>query len=329
MNMEYYPLKFKPIFKEKIWGGDKIKTYLKKDFSPLSNAGESWELSGVKGNISEIATGELKGKLLTEIINEYKQEIIGDEIYSKYNNDFPLLIKFIDSKDKLSVQVHPDDELAKKKHNSFGKTEMWVVLEADKGSNLISGFKKDTNKEEFKNSLENKNLEELLNYETVKKDDSFFIPSGRIHAICEGILLTEIQQTSDITYRVYDWNRVDKNGKGRELHVDDALEAFDFKKHDNYKIKYNLIDKNFHKYGLLTDSKYFKTEIYKEIIEVSFKKTPGYFNILIITEGEGSIKHNNKLTNVKLGDVYLIPAYMDDYKVISDGRLSLVKTFAK
>ena len=222
-----YPLKFRPIFKEKIWGGSKLRNQLFKNTSS-DKTGESWEISGVEGNISVVDNGFLQGKSLNDIISEYKESLLGKKIYNKFGTEFPLLIKFIDADDDLSIQVHPDDNTAKKRHKSFGKTEMWYVIDADKNAELITGVCKNTNKGEYSELLLNKQLKTILNFEKVKKGDVFFIPAGRIHAICKGILLAEIQQTSDITYRIYDWDRKDDTGNERELHTESAIDVIDF-----------------------------------------------------------------------------------------------------
>src|SRR3972149_1007896 len=195
-----YPLKFKPIFKDKIWGGDKIKTLLNKDFSPLPNCGESWEISGVQDEISVVSNGFLIGNNLQELIEIYMGDLVGDQVYQKYGIEFPLLIKFIDAHDDLSIQVHPNDKLAMQRHNAYGKTEMWYIIDADRGAKLISGFNTEVTKDAYIKHLENNTLNLILNYEEVKAGDVFFMPAGRVHAIGKGILLTEIQQTSDITY---------------------------------------------------------------------------------------------------------------------------------
>ena len=215
--MSLYPLKFKTIYKEKIWGGHKINTHLNKDFSPLDNCGETWEISGVEGNISITENGNLSGKSLTELIKEYKSELVGNSVYEKFGNEFPLLIKFIDANADLSVQVHPNDELAEKRHGSKGKTEMWYIFQADENSSLISGFKRPLDKKVYQDHLASGSLDQILNREKVETGDVFFIPAGRVHTIGKGILLTEIQQTSDVTYRIYDFDRIDKNGNKREL----------------------------------------------------------------------------------------------------------------
>lgn len=197
-NTMLYPFKFKPVFKDKIWGGRKIKTVLGKDFSPLINCGEVWVVSGVKGNETVIENGFLAGNNLAEITEVYMDELLGEPVYNKFGEEFPILVKFIDAADDLSIQVHPDDELAAKRHNSLGKTEMWYVMDTDPGAKLITGFKQDTDKATYLQHLRNKSLMELLHTEQVKPGDVFYQPAGRVHAIGKGVLLAEIQQSSDV-----------------------------------------------------------------------------------------------------------------------------------
>ena len=237
--MKLYPLKFIPILKDKIWGGTKLETILDKSTSGSKEAGESWEISGVEGNISTVSEGAFKGKTLVELIDQFKGDLIGSKVYDIFKNKFPLLIKFIDANDDLSIQVHPNDELGMKRHNSFGKTEMWYVVAAEEGATLISGFNKAITKSEYLDYFNRGDLVKLLNKEDVFDDDVFFLPAGRVHTIGKGLLIAEIQQTSDITYRIYDFHRVDSNGNGRELHVDEAIDAIDYNYYDEYKTKYN------------------------------------------------------------------------------------------
>jgi mannose-6-phosphate isomerase len=233
-----YPLIFHTQYKDKIWGGQKIKTVLGKDYGDLPNCGETWEISGVKGNVSVVKNGSLAGKSLVELIQTYKEKLVGKKVFEKSGDEFPLLIKFIDANDDLSIQVHPDDALGMKRHNSLGKTEMWYVFEADKGAKLNSGFNQEMDKETYLKHLNDKSLEKILNYEEVKIGDVFFLPAGRVHYIGKGICLAEIQQTSDITYRIYDFDRRDDKGNLRELHTDLALDAIDYKHYVDYKTKY-------------------------------------------------------------------------------------------
>ena len=306
-----YPLKFETIYKDKIWGGTKIKDVLGKDFGSLPNCGETWELSGVPGDISIAKEGALKGQSLVDLINEYKGELLGERVYKKFGSDFPLLIKFIDANDDLSVQVHPDDTVAKAKHNSFGKTEMWYVLQADKGASLISGFNQTVTKEEYLAKFKEGKLMDILNREQVSDGDVFFLPAGRVHTIGKGLLIAEIQQTSDVTYRIYDFDRVDANGKGRDLHFEDAIQVMDFQKHDQYKTPY--ADEKDEKLPLVT-SQYFSTSKYnltsEKAIDLSGEDS---FKIYICVDGGVSIKSAKSETTLKKGDVVLIPASMKQY----------------
>ncbi|HLV41493.1 MAG TPA: type I phosphomannose isomerase catalytic subunit, partial [Brumimicrobium sp.] len=227
MKANLYPIKFHPILKEKLWGGNKLKTLLNKE-SHLPNIGESWEISDVEGDTSLVANGSLENQSLKHLLSTYKADLIGEKNYKQFGNSFPLLIKFIDAKEDLSIQLHPNDELAAKRHNSFGKTEMWYVMQTDPDSNLIVGFNQEMTSETYLKHLNEKTLTSILNFDRVKKGDAYFIDVGRIHAIGAGVLLAEIQQTSDITYRVYDWDRVDDKGQSRELHNNLAIDAFNF-----------------------------------------------------------------------------------------------------
>jgi len=222
------PLKFQPLFKYRIWGGDKLKTQLHKNYEG-DNIGESWEISDVENDETQVLEGDFKGYTLKALIKEFKGEFLGESVYEQFGESFPLLIKFIDAKTPLSIQVHPNNKMAKERHNSFGKNEMWYIMQADKDAEIIVGFEEEINKDQFKNHLDNKTVLDVMHHETVKKGDTFYIPTGRIHAIGAGVVLAEIQQTSDITYRVYDYDRVDKaTGKTRDLHNDLAIDVLDF-----------------------------------------------------------------------------------------------------
>ena len=315
-----YPLKFDPILKEKIWGGNGLKTILNKEI-PSDKTGESWEISGVKGDISVISNGELAGKNLQELLSEYKGKLVGNRVYTQFKNEFPLLIKFIDAQDDLSIQVHPNDDLAKERHNSFGKTEMWYVINSHEGAELISGFNQDINKETYLSKLENKQLGDILNSEVAKAGDVFFIPVGRVHAIKAGILLAEIQQTSDITYRIYDWDRVDDNGNGRELHTEYALDALDFKKYDNYKTDYTVV-KN--QRVQLEKCSYFETNLFELNVNksISYNKLDS-FVIYMLMDGEVNIKYTGGELNAKKGETILLPASVTkiDIEVIKEAKI--------
>jgi len=254
---ELYPLKFKPILKDKIWGGPRLHDVLNKQYASHI-CGESWEISGVQDNISVVANGFLAGNDLQEIIEIYMGDIVGDRVFEKFGIEFPLLVKFVDANDKLSIQVHPNDELAGIRHKAYGKTEMWYIVEAAEGAELISGFRRKIDEKTYLHHLQNKTLPDILNFEKVKAGDVFFVPAGRVHAIGPGILLAEIQQTSDITYRIYDWDRVDDKGKPRELHTDLALQAIDYNHYDNYRTDYSH---ELNQTAQIIDCQYFTTNL--------------------------------------------------------------------
>lgn len=233
-----YPIRFEPILKTTIWGGKKILNLKNLDLD-VNNVGESWEISGVQDNVSVVSNGLLKGMTLNDIIVKYKEIFLGETVYQRYGNQFPLLLKFIDANEDLSIQVHPNDEIARKHHQSNGKTEFWYVLDAEEGSRLYAGLIKNSDENEIKSAVNDGSICGLLNKEEVSAGDAFHLPAGRIHAIGAGLLIAEIQQTSNATYRLFDYNRVDTNGVPRELHIDKALESIDYKSYRNYKTNYN------------------------------------------------------------------------------------------
>jgi mannose-6-phosphate isomerase len=312
--MHNYPIKFYPILKEKIWGGTKLMKQLHKK-STSENVGESWELSDVEDNVSLVSNGKLKGKTLRQLLETYKAELIGINNYDRFGNNFPLLIKFIDAKQDLSVQVHPNDALAKKRHNSFGKTEMWYIMQADQGAKLIIGFNKTMTPEQYVNYLEQKKIPSILNYENVKAGDAFFIEPGTVHTIGAGIVLAEIQQTSDITYRIYDWDRVDENGNPRQLHTDLAIEAINFSDKIKAKHQYSTFINSLNS---IVKCDYFTTNF----IHVVGKKELDYaqsdtFVIFMCVQGKAIIsmgEHSEKLT---LGETVLIPATANKVTIVS------------
>jgi mannose-6-phosphate isomerase len=320
-----YPLKFKTIFKDKIWGGQKIKTYLRKDFGSLPNCGETWEISGVKSDVSVVANGELEGKSLADLLEKYQGELVGKEVYKHFGNTFPLLVKFIDANDDLSIQVHPNDELAKKRHNSFGKTEMWYVIEADPGSSLIAGFNKELDEHEYLEKFNSGHLTDILNREDVKAGDVFFLPAGRVHTIGKGLLIAEIQQTSDITYRIYDFDRVDDKGNKRELHTEEALAAIDFKHYPEYKTKY-YPEKN--KTVKLVSCPYFTTNLL-DFTKSTSKDYTGLdsFVIYVCVEGEFVVKYNENDYPVKMGDCLLLPQSIDKVQLETTVGFKILESY--
>ena len=314
--MELYPIKFKPLYKYRIWGGNKLKSELNKDISE-NNIGESWEISDVSGDKTVVENGPLNGKTLKEIIEYFRGDLLGNNVYKKFGSDFPLLIKFIDAKTPLSIQVHPSNEVAKTRHNSFGKNEMWYVMQADEGAKLIVGFDKKINTNEYKKHLENNSILSVMHHENVKKGDAFYIPTGRVHAIGAGVLLAEIQQTSDITYRIYDYDRVDKKtGEKRELHNELAVDVIDFEVHESYKTEYTL-EKN--KSNKLIHSAYFKTNILdiNSFIERDYSDIDS-FVIYMCVEGSVSIINREDTYLLNIGQTLLIPASIKNITLRSE-----------
>jgi mannose-6-phosphate isomerase len=308
INMDgLYPLKFKPIFKDKIWGGDRMKSMMGLDFSPLENCGEAWLLSGVAGNPSVVTNGFLAGNELNELLEVYMYDLVGDEVYDKYGNEFPVLIKLIDASDWLSIQVHPDDELAARRRIGRGKTEMWYVLGADEGAQLISGFNRKMNQQTYLRHLENKSLPDVMNFERVAAGDVFYMPAGRVHALGPGVLLAEIQETSDTTYRIYDWDRLDEQGNSRELHIDQALEAIDFELHDNYRTDYREVAEQS---VPLLSCEHFSTKLVsleKHALEKDYGALDS-FVALLCTEGKAIILDQTGQYDLAAGELILIPA---------------------
>ena len=320
-----YPLKFKPIYKEKIWGGNKLKTLFEKDFEPLKNCGESWEISGVEGNLSIVENGFLAGNDLNELLEIYMGELVGEKVFEKFGLEFPILVKIIDSNDWLSIQVHPNDTLAKKLNQNNGKTEMWYVLQADENAQLISGFNQIVDENIYTNNLNNNTLKDILNIEKVKDGDVFYIPAGRIHALGPGLCLAEIQQTSDVTYRIYDWDRVNDNGVSRELHTEQALKAIDYKYHENYKSDNTFI---VNQSTNIVKSPYFTTNIlaFDKAIHRDYYGLDS-FVIYLCTEGAFTIEYDNKKEYIKAGETVLIPAELTILNLIPEPKAKILEVF--
>ena len=320
-----YPLKFKPLFKDKIWGGDKIKTVMNMDFSPLPNCGEAWVLSGVEENETEILNGWLAGNDLNEIVEIYMGDLVGEKIFLKFGNEFPILVKFIDANDWLSIQVHPDDELAARRNEGMGKTEMWYILQADDGAELISGFSKKVDKEEYLKHLENKTLKSILNFEEVKSGDVFYIPAGRVHALGPGILLAEIQQTSDTTYRIYDWDRIDAAGFTRELHTELAVDAIDYNVYKDYKTTY---ENKLNETVKLVDSPYFITNLIHltKPLKKDYSELDS-FVIYLCVEGGFELKYDEESIDISKGEALLIPAVFEEVRIYPDKESKILEVY--
>ena len=301
-----YPLKFKPILTSIIWGGSDISRF--KNIEPIQNGiGESWEISGVQGDISIIENGHLAGTTLQALLAESREQLVGAEVYHKFGNKFPLLIKFIDAHDDLSIQVHPNDKLAGERHNSFGKTEMWYVVKAAPGAFLYTGFDKELTPYEYEMSIEDNSFTHSLKKHTVKEGDVFFLPAGRVHAIGAGCFIAEIQQTSNITYRIYDYNRKDTQGNSRQLHTELAKDAIDFKLYDTYQTEYI---KQLNKPVELVTCPYFTTNLLElnEPIKRDYKSKDS-FVIYMCIEGSAKVEDNKgNSIFIKQGESLLIPA---------------------
>lgn len=320
MSKNWYPLVFEPILKDRIWGGTKLQELLnKKITSPTT--GESWELSTVSGDVSIVKNGSLQGKSLNELIEKYPAEILGTKIYKQFGKQFPLLFKFLDAREDLSIQLHPNDELAKRRHNSFGKTEMWYVMQADEGARIIVGFKEKSSPAEYLQHLENKTLTTTLEEIPVKKGDVFFLETGTIHAIGAGIVIAEIQQTSDITYRIYDFDRKDAQGNTRELHNDLALEAINYNKVDAYK-KYN---KTINTSNEAVNCPYFTTNFIPLDGTMSFSEKSESFHVFMCTDGEFDLVYDNHKFSFQKGETILLPAIITNYNLI--GKASILEIY--
>ena len=318
-----YPLFFKPISKKRLWGGRKLIDFLNKPFNG-NQIGESWELSAVSGHESVVSNGTLQGKQLNELIEIYKADLVGMSVYERFGNYFPVLIKYIDAQKDLSVQLHPNDHLAKERYNSFGKNEMWYIMDADPGAQLIAGFSKDTDQNEYKQYLQNGQIEDLLHYESVKRGDAFFIRTGTVHAIGAGILLAEIQQTSDVTYRIFDWNRKDKDRNTRELHKALALDAIDFSKHDDHKVEY---DQKPNQRNAMVNSSYFKTDIIplKGGVSINMDQLDS-FVVLMAVDGNNDIIVDNNSYQLPFGSTVLLPACLNSFTIQANNSKVLMIT---
>lgn len=320
--MEAYPIKFNPILKEKIWGGEKLSSILNKK-SDSNHVGESWEISGVDENISVVSNGLYKEKTLNDLITTYKSTFLGQENIDVFGENFPLLIKFLDAKTNLSVQVHPDDTMAKSHHNSFGKTEMWYIMDSDENAEIVLGLKNNEVDKSVLGAINASNVDAIFNTEKVKQGDSYFIPAGKIHAIGAGVLAAEIQQTSDITYRVYDWDRTDDKGEQRELHTDLAQQAtktFVSNGKSDYVLEQG-------KTTNLVNCDFFTTNIF----EVKGPQKRDYtatdsFVIFMCVEGKVEITVNNHTEFISMGETVLVPANTKDV-ILNSTSSKLLEVF--
>ena len=317
------PIKFKALLKQTIWGGNKIVPF-KHLNEQLDNVGESWEISGVKDNETIVCNGRYEGQSLNAIVKELKGDLVGIENYKRFGDEFPLLIKFIDARSDLSIQVHPTDEIAQKQGKERGKTEMWYIMNSDKDAKLYSGLKKQITPEQYKAMVEDDTICDALAQYKVKEGDVFFLPAGRIHAIGTGCFLAEIQQTSDVTYRIYDYKRKDKDGNYRQLHTKEAAECINYKVEKDYRTEYLPVKNQ----GVgLVQCPYFTTSVYDltEPMTIDYSELDS-FVILIGMKGEGRITDNegNK-TTLNEGETLLLPATTNSIKV--EGSIKFLETY--
>jgi mannose-6-phosphate isomerase len=313
--MKLTPLFFTPIPKERLWGGQKLRSFLNKPFE--GNAiGESWELSTVPGDVSVVAEGPWVGSTLDALITNHKAALVGQKVYDRFGDEFPVLIKFIDAHKDLSIQLHPHDHLAKERHQSFGKNEMWYIMQADTEAQLIVGFSRDVEKADYQAHLASDSLEDILQYEPVQSGDTFYIRTGTVHAIGAGILLAEIQQTSDVTYRIYDWNRKDKDGNTRELHTDLAVDAIDYTRRNDHQAVY---DQQANVANAMVDSPYFTTDFLpvrgRTTIDAMDKDS---FVILMGVRGVVDLHVDGSIYSLSMGQTVLIPATLAIFELIAD-----------
>lgn len=317
------PIKFNPLLVQTLWGGEKIIPF-KHLNSDLTQVGESWEISGVKGNETVVSEGEFKGKKLHELVDELKGKLVGEANYKRFGNDFPLLIKFIDARQELSIQVHPTDELAQKRGKLRGKTEMWYIMDSDENAKLRAGMKEKITPEQYKQMVEDDTITEAIAEYKVKEGDCFFLPAGRIHSIGTGCFLAEIQQTSDVTYRIYDFKRKDKDGNYRELHTEEAAECIDYNVEPNYRTEYTPVKNE----GVaLVECPYFTTAVYdlNEPMTLDYSELDS-FVILIGLKGSGEITDNEgNTTTLCEGETILIPATTSEVKVT--GNIKFLETY--
>ena len=320
-----YPLKFEPILKQTLWGGDKIISF-KQLNDTRTEVGESWEISAVEGSESIVAEGPDKGMTLTEVLSKYREELLGEANYARFGVKFPLLVKFIDARQDLSIQVHPSDELAKKRHNSMGKTEMWYVIGADKGAKLRSGFSEQITPKEYKDRVYNNTITEVLQEYDIQPGDVFFLPAGRVHSIGAGAFIAEIQQTSDVTYRIYDFDRKDAKGNAREFHTELAREAINFEVLDDYRTQYDVVENEPIE---LVACPYFTTSLYDMTEEITCDYSElDSFVIFVCVEGSCTLYDNEKNeVSFKAGETVLMPASIQEVTIVPNGKVKLLETY--
>jgi mannose-6-phosphate isomerase len=322
---DLYPFKFETVLKEKIWGGDALVSRYNKKSSVSGKIGESWEISAVSDNLSVISNGFLAGNNIEELIEVYMGDITGDAVYERFGQEFPLLVKLIEAREDLSIQVHPGNEMARERHNAYGKTEMWYILEGGKNAKIYTGFREGVTREMYLDALAEGTMADLLNAETAEAGDVFFTPAGRVHAIGAGTVLAEIQQTSDITYRIFDWNRENTGNEVRELHTDLALDAIDFSASGHSKIR-KIPEPN--NYENLVKCEFFNTNILR--FDKPFKREYYFYDsfvVFICVEGELKIRWDESYETMSKGETVLLPAMIKEIMLEPSGEASLLEVY--
>ena len=320
-----YPMKFHPLLKEHLWGGEKLQKIFNINVKKQSRFGEAWLLSGMEGSETVVSNGWLADNDLSELTEIFMGDLVGDKVYETHENHFPLLFKVIDAHENLSVQVHPDDVLAQQRGLKNGKTEMWYIMEAEKDAELIAGFNKAINKESFEKLLTQNRLETVLNHEKIVSGDVFFMPAGRIHSIGKGILLAEIQQSSDTTYRIYDWNRTDNKGNSRQLHIAESLDAIDFQIQKDYKTHYSVEE---NKTSPVIHSPCFTTNILSANAPVrkNFSELDS-FVVYLCVEGSFSVSYDGEITPIHTGELLLIPNIITELLIVPTPKTKVLEVF--
>lgn len=318
------PMKMKPIFKEYLWGGDALGRVYGKDI-PSKTTSESWEVAMHKNGESIVCNGEFTGQPLSQAVRAMGAELLGDAVQQRYGERFPLLVKFLDCCDKLSIQVHPNDAYAAEHENGdLGKTEMWYVLDAKPDAKLIYGFAKDMTREEFAKAIAEESLERVLNYVDAKKGDCFFIPSGTLHALLDGLLIAEIQQNSDSTYRVYDYGRRDAQGNTRPLHVEKALDVTTLtSSKGKERIQAKVERTGLNTKADLVSCEYFSVSRFEVGEPLAMATDRQSFEILIFCDGKGCIHYDGGSVDFRAGDSFVVPAYLGHYRI--EGACSFLK----
>lgn len=319
-----YPFKFSPILKDKIWGGGRISSLqISEHFS--EKAGEAWLLSGVDGEETLVSNGFLADNTVNELIEVYMEEIVGEKNFQTFGNEFPLLYKLIDANDDLSIQVHPDDRLALERHGCHGKSEMWYILEHEKDAEIVLGFNQDMDRSKFLEALEKRMLLDRMSRQPVRTGDAYYIPAGCVHAIRKGVFLAEIQQTSDITYRIWDWNRVDAQGNGRELHLAEALDAINYNaRNDGATRAQSIINGT----SSLIKTPYFYTNeiILTQAVEKNYSDLESFVTLFCV-KGQGTLVANQISVTIKSGEVVLIPACIQSVQFFPINSMRILETY--